>query len=271
MRKIAVVFLLFSLCFARQSFSQDKKLLGTLSRENNSVTKVMQKAGCDFSWLSQVIADSGISVSELRRLPIGQKVLINSFACSEPARGTVATYSAILLKSESRQVSIPSLQAKIAELETSKRQLLADNGRLNDRLSKATYNLSALERQGEELSKRPPTVIENTSRFPWYAYTLFGFGACLFLAGISTWKTEKMRYSFPREKKVVIDGINHIFRFVDVSLSNEGPEGRYRCPLCNENHILAKNVELHLRKSHPGLRLDVSVDPSLQPFSSIAT
>ena len=55
--------------------------LGTLTRTDNSVTKVMLKAGCDIGWYSQVLVDTSIDPARVRRLPIGQAVVLENGSC----------------------------------------------------------------------------------------------------------------------------------------------------------------------------------------------
>src|SRR3954469_25043651 len=58
--------------------------VAVLTEKNNSVTKVMKQAGCNLGWLSVVMADSNIKPEKLRRLPIGQKIVVNDNCKSEP-------------------------------------------------------------------------------------------------------------------------------------------------------------------------------------------
>ncbi len=267
--RVIVVFLGLILGLGNCAFAETS--LGKLTRRDNSVTKVMLKAGCSLGWLSQVVADSGINPTKLRHLDVGQKVVIGG-SCKGEAPASVHNLSNMLMKVDMAGSRGPDLQPEVARLKgelgaTSTRlaSVLAERDRLKSQVGKLEAELS--------IARRPkPEVPAKAAAGP--SYRVFGLSILVALALGGTvayfWLSHLARneVSFPASWKLREDGKEYEFTLVGAAEGVPGSGniiGRYKCPMCPEKNLFGRdrNLRGHVREKHATERVVVNVDPQL--------
>lgn len=245
-------------------------LLGTLTRQNNSVTKVMKAAHCDFSWLAQVLADSGIHPGKLRELPVGQKVLLQSGSCKQVPPQSIANLSAVLLQ-------LPDTR-QLASLEESLRKVRGELGESQTKVKKVSDENLSLRQEVERLSKLPapvailPSSPQGEARVDWLLVLFVGIALLIvgFIVFFATKSSDEDKLVAPKKLEVENGGKSYVFKLSGAVQKDDGTVvPTFKCPLCTEKRLHGKKVNLqenlleHLETKHAEERMEVEVDPLL--------
>jgi hypothetical protein len=268
----------FLLCllfgWGSSAFAQLTKI-GKLTPSNNSVTKVMESAGCNTGWIFQVLQDSDIQVTQLRHLPEGQEVVLFANSCLTEPPPVVAHMSAIILRMDAVTGQVQKtekenvvLRRSVSTLGHSLESARRENGQLS--IEKKT-----LEGKLLEVEQAKPSVIA-PGRFGLKAVTIVGVAG--FAVGLLImWFVMDARYPkgsffYPPMMKIKEGGKEYVFTFAGASEATAGSGnfiGKYKCPLCSERNIFGRdeNLRRHLSSAHPAERVESVVDPSLSQES----
>jgi hypothetical protein len=271
-------------CFEGSARAEDAQLLGVLGgRKANSVTKVMRNAGCSFSWLSQVLADSNISPDpkKLRNLKPGQKVLLKNGSCKQDAPVQVGSLSRVILQMHSPNQTdkeVKKLQGELASLRAA-----TSTQRMESLVAeKETLRLHVidLEKELDRLKKAVPNAEAQRGKGSNNPYTLAGVGLLGLMLGLvilyrPVWLTKRMGTEMISvRRQITKHGDDGQWSFTLCGLVYVAETGKYepmykcsRCPECRlygydshlENHMRA-NVTGHVQH-----RTVIDVDPKLRP------
>jgi hypothetical protein len=264
---VFVLSLLFGL--GSSAFAQFT-IIGKLTPSSNSVTKVMQKAGCNTDWIFQVLQDSNIQVTQLRHLPMGQQVTLNANSCTDEPPAQTAHMSAIILRMD-------AVTGQVQEVKK-------ENVVLRQSASVATTRLEGVKRENEglqlqkqtlqkelkEATQHPKVGVRNVGGYGRRMLALAVF-AGLVMGGVSTWfvtRIPKNSLVLPAHMEVTRNGKNYVFTLVGAGEAVPGSGniiGKYKCPSCSEKNLFGReeNLVRHLDSAHPAERIETQVDSSL--------
>lgn len=263
------------LSFLFHSDVEAQAFKGALSRKQNSVSKVMDNAGCRMGWLSKVLSDSHIKPSQLRRLPVGQKVIMHG-SCKEEPPASIADLSRMIIQVELSTLNNRKFKKEIETLLTSYKQLeikasetAATNTNLRDKIDGLKNEIASQVKVLENAI----TTSKNVP-FPLDMLLLSALTGVLFgVAGTWVYSTKKSKgeFHFPRSMSIAVDGTTHTFDFVGAGEPSPGSTsmiGKYKCPLCHERNLYGResNLRAHIFKAHPQTRSSMGVDDSLKNF-----
>lgn len=250
-------------------------VIGRLAK-GEGVSHVLVRAGCSLDYLSQAVAESGLDLTELRRLPVGQEIALTANCKVEPSV-QVAQLSGMIVKTDFGLSQTEKLRNELVELqnrvtaETAKAAVMAT---ANAELQK---QVQSLEQQLAEIknAKTTASTEKESNQSNWKQLAISsttgiipgGIVAYLLLLWLNAGKV-----SFPTAIKIKEDGQVHIFPLVAVEETAQGSSvfiERYRCPYCPEKNLKGKigNLRTHIYRVHPEKRVTMETDPSLRNAS----
>jgi len=269
--RLLVVAAGFIVCLQGRADAQSPQLLGILTRTDNSVTKVMQRAGCEFGWLSQILADTGINPAKTRFLPVGQKVFLRGGLCKNTPPEHVANLSRMFLRIDLNAKQTQALQAEMIMLRGSASGITAKLESVVVENTKLKRQIISLER---ELAKAKTAIADSKSDQGFNLQTLGSVGLLGFLSGFVLLyaifsRLNRSKQSFPSKWTIKED--NRVYEFILVgageTISGSGHLiGKYKCPLCSENNLFGRdrNLRTHIGEKHVQERITMHIDPSLR-------
>jgi hypothetical protein len=232
-----------------------KGVIGTIPRNNGSVLEVMKRAGCQEGWLSQVLLDSRIKPSEMRRQPRGKVIVLNAESCQN--------VPPLAARETTRRILRPTVIVRRAPVVTNNRQGEIDalKKRANDAMEEAkTYLTRARsseereERLRKELASRAVVVAPKRNGGLILAALA---GAVLALAlGFVFYRQREGRFAKAPLKKSAGNYNKHLFTLVWQKRSGRGYESRYQCDECGEE-IPGDDASLnrHVQEKHSMARM----------------
>jgi hypothetical protein len=259
--------------------AQDKALIGKITKKNSSVAKVMRAAGCNRSWLSQVIADSGIDPARLRKLRAGVELYLREgSSCKGSAPVQVRSLSRVILNSYANRAADQKIQGELVTLRNS----AATATKKLDTLVRENQNLELqVVRLADELVKVKQA--EKTARANGAQGSNVDVVASVGLIGLlsglalmygATQWFGRNKVSFLKASTIESAGKLYHFTLVD------GPEEvrgsgvyvpRYRCEECGENNLLEKQRGRHVARAHAADRVETQIAEDLRQAGKMIT
>jgi hypothetical protein len=274
MKSVRLFVLVLSLLFGLGSsaFAQFT-IIGKLTPSNNSVTKVMESAGCNTRWIFQVLQDSDIKVTELRHLPTGQKVVLQANSCKDDPPAQVAHMSEIVLRMDAVTGQVQKTEKENITLRASASEAVARLESVKQENNQLKTQKKALETKLDKAVHVPPQVI--TTGGTGYGVREIGLASLgglvvgLVIMGLAMRNRKPQNtVSFPRIWNIRENGEDNVFTLVGAIETTPGSGnfvGKYKCPHCFERNIsgVDRNMRTHLSQQHSKKRIETIVDPSL--------
>lgn len=267
MKKI-IIGLLFVLFGALMPFAASAQNVVKLAK-GQTLGSVMKKAGCHPGWMADIMIDSNLTVADLRKLPIGQEVVLPQ-NCSQSPEERMAKLSEVILMADTekgqiqiRREASKLLAERVATLEKDLKTATTERDGIKSELQIIRQELveRARERDGlrDENAKLKASLAEKQIAIKSGEWSfidqawligafLIGLGGALLInsynlqnkqvidESVIVWKFGK-KYVFPVSGKC------------DLSASGKIVP-RHSCPLCGENNLKPRNCEKHLEDAH---------------------
>lgn len=122
MRRTILLLLCFLCGLSWPARAQEGVKIGEISRQTPAVIKVMEAARCEYGALMQVLEDSRIPVSRVRKLLVGQEIYYSGDKCQMVVKQALRDSVAKVVQGEKARLA--SLEAEVAVLAAQRDSLL---------------------------------------------------------------------------------------------------------------------------------------------------